>query len=222
MCSSCKKETTFKEKKSFLKFPKMLCVVLNRFVTDNWVPRKLEVDLDIPQGKEGDLPLDFDYFKSKEEREPCEQEGPKHKDEGREIEVDMEMVKDLVENGVPENGAKHAVYRKGRKGFAHALEWYYLNADDPEVQNGPPVKSYAKNAPKKSLEQLGDMSFSLEQAKRGLRKCNNNVTRASKWILDHLSETDTEEYDLPLVEEDEDVQEPVFEETASEVGSYSL
>jgi len=37
-----------------LRYPKVLCVVLQRFVYDDWVPKKLEIELQVPN-KEGEV-----------------------------------------------------------------------------------------------------------------------------------------------------------------------
>lgn len=44
-CAVCQKNSDFTENKRFKTFPKYLMVVLQRFVLDQWVPRKLEVSL---------------------------------------------------------------------------------------------------------------------------------------------------------------------------------
>lgn len=44
-CAGCEKKTTFTQKYRFLTFPKTLVVVLQRFVFDDWVPKKLEIEL---------------------------------------------------------------------------------------------------------------------------------------------------------------------------------
>jgi uncharacterized UBP type Zn finger protein len=44
----------------FIKFPKSLCIVLSRFVYDDWVPKKLEIELQMPEG----APIDFEKYRS--------------------------------------------------------------------------------------------------------------------------------------------------------------
>jgi hypothetical protein len=63
---------------------------------------------------------------------------------------------------VTENAAKHAVHKVGRKGFAHALEWYYLHQDRKEIYEAPPVKRRYHQPPAKKLAQMvDDMDFSV-------------------------------------------------------------
>lgn len=44
-CAVCQKATTWTQRFRFLSYPKTLCVVLQRFVYDDWVPKKLEIEL---------------------------------------------------------------------------------------------------------------------------------------------------------------------------------
>ena len=57
----------------------------------------------------------------------------------------MGLVNDLMENGVPEIPAKHAVYNCGKYGFATALEWFYLHIEDKEIYKKPPMETIEKD-----------------------------------------------------------------------------
>jgi len=43
-CNVCNAKTNFSQRYRFLSVPKVLCLVLQRFVYDEWVPKKLEID----------------------------------------------------------------------------------------------------------------------------------------------------------------------------------
>lgn len=58
-CSQCNKKTICVKRQRFNSTPKVLLVVLQRFVYDQWVPKKLEIDLQIPQ----DAVIDFEKYK---------------------------------------------------------------------------------------------------------------------------------------------------------------
>jgi ubiquitin carboxyl-terminal hydrolase 5/13 len=58
-CANCKKRTTFNQTYRFLRFPKVLCFVLQRFVFDDWVPKKLEIELQVSEDS-----IDFNAFES--------------------------------------------------------------------------------------------------------------------------------------------------------------
>jgi len=59
ICNQCGKKSQFTETKRFKTFPRHLVVVLQRFVLDSWVPKKLEIDLKF----EADNVFNFEKFK---------------------------------------------------------------------------------------------------------------------------------------------------------------
>ena len=60
-CAHCNKRCEFTSRIRIIKFPKVLCVTLQRFVFDDWVPKKLEIELQVPNG---DTNIDFQIYKS--------------------------------------------------------------------------------------------------------------------------------------------------------------
>lgn len=44
-CATCQKKTTCSKRQRINEFPKMLMVTLTRQVYDDWVPKKLEIEL---------------------------------------------------------------------------------------------------------------------------------------------------------------------------------
>ena len=48
-CGSCKKKTVCIKHNRINSFPKVLAINFFRFVFDNWVPKKLEIEVQIPQ-----------------------------------------------------------------------------------------------------------------------------------------------------------------------------
>ena len=53
-----------------------------------------------------------------------------------------------------------------------------------------PVSS---EADPESVMMIESMGFTAKQAKRALRKCDNNMERACDWIFSHLDEPDSED-----------------------------
>ena len=60
-CPCCQKACTWKQRYRFLKYPKALCVVLQRFVYDDWVPKKLEIELQVPLKDDEVMDLESKY-----------------------------------------------------------------------------------------------------------------------------------------------------------------
>lgn len=57
-CSQCNSKTIFTKRQRFITYPKTLVVVLSRFTFDEWVPKKLEIELQVSEDK-----LDFERFR---------------------------------------------------------------------------------------------------------------------------------------------------------------
>lgn len=60
-CPVCAKATTYSQRYRFLTYPKVLGIVIQRFVYDDWVPKKLEVELQVPIKAEDALDLESKY-----------------------------------------------------------------------------------------------------------------------------------------------------------------
>jgi ubiquitin carboxyl-terminal hydrolase 5/13 len=102
-CGVCQAKTTCTKRVRFVTFPQVLVTVLAREVYDDWVPKKLEVDLQLQED-----PLNFEIFGASGPQ-PGEQEMPVA-EEFEEPQLNGEIVQMLVEMGIPPNAAKHAVY----------------------------------------------------------------------------------------------------------------
>lgn len=60
-CPVCQKPSTYNQRYRFLQFPKCLAVCLQRFVYDDWVPKKLEIELQVPTAADTALDLQTKY-----------------------------------------------------------------------------------------------------------------------------------------------------------------
>ena len=131
------------------------------------------------------------------------------------------MVNILIQNGVPDVAAKHALYNTGQASAEAAIEWFYMNIENPVLQIPlmipNPKKGAAAAEPEgkpaadpESVMMLTCMGFSDQQAKRALRKCDGNLERAGDWIMSHMDEPDSDE----AMEVDQSSQ-PVAEEVKS-------
>ena len=56
-CGVCKTKTTCSKRVRFVTFPQVLVTVLTREVYDDWVPKKLEIDLKLQED-----PINFEVF----------------------------------------------------------------------------------------------------------------------------------------------------------------
>jgi len=121
-----------------------------------------------------------------------------------EPELDMNMVQMLQANGAPELAAKHAVHNAGAQGVEAAMEWFFMNIENPItktpllVPNPNKKKAAASSgyqADPESLMMMTSMGFDEKQGTRALRKCDGNLERALDWIMSHMDEPDSEDED---------------------------
>lgn len=105
-------------------------MTLQRFVFDDWVPKKLEVELQV------NGPVDFEVFKSANGGQPLPgeeliPEAEANVDEEVEPELNQELLNMVLQMGIPETPAKHALYKSGNNDADAAVTWYFSNMEDP-------------------------------------------------------------------------------------------
>lgn len=106
--------------------------------------------------------------------------------------------------GVPEIQAKHAVYNTGNSNADAASMWFFENIDNPAIQVPLRIKPKVKDtksqqeADPESVMMIESMGFSAKQAKRALRKCDNNMERACDWIFSHMDQLDDSEEQMEV------------------------
>lgn len=110
-CSKCQAQTVVKDRKRFLTYPTCLAFALKRIVYSDWVPAKLEIELQMDK----DGVLDLTRFKGNNAELQDGEVGFPQAEEPDfvEPELDMGMVNTLIQNGVPDIAAKHAVFNAG-------------------------------------------------------------------------------------------------------------
>lgn len=121
-----------------------MTISLKRIVYDDWVPKKLTVKL----VTDHEAPLDLTRFGGGTcELKEGEQGFPQAEEPDMvEPEVDMNLVNQLIANGVPELAAKHAVFNVGDQGADGAIMWFYQNIENPVVSTPLLVPNPKKNA----------------------------------------------------------------------------
>ena len=142
-CPVCNKACDYTQRYRFLRYPKVLCVVLQRFVYDDWVPKKLEIELQVPN-KEGEV-LDLESRYTSKTR--CElaagEEGfpvDAAVDQEVEPELDANLLNMVLQMGIPENPAKHALYNSGNNSADAAVTWYFENMANEAINQPLKIK----------------------------------------------------------------------------------
>ena len=142
-CEKCGSAQTFSKFFRILNFPRYLVVLFQRFVYD-WTPIKLKVNLQIDNLTNLDfscLTVDKSnavevissttYLKEATESEP---------------EINKESLNLLMQQGIPEQHAKWALLSTNNNGPDAALEWYFMNMENPGGFLIRPKQSLAKTS----------------------------------------------------------------------------
>jgi ubiquitin carboxyl-terminal hydrolase 5/13 len=116
-------------------------VVLRREVFDNWVPKKLEIELQVPLDKA----IDFERFRGhkaqlQEGEKPIAEAPAATQEEWVEPDLNGELLNQIIMMGVPEQAAKHALHITGNNNADMAVMWYFDNMDNPVLQTPLKVK----------------------------------------------------------------------------------
>ena len=132
------------QRKRFVTFPRNLVVCLKRIVFDDWVPKKLEVDLQ----HNSEAILDLARFGGGTCELRAGENGFPQAEEPDlvEPEVDANMLNMLMQNGIPELAAKHAIFNTGGSSADEAAMWFYGNIENPVCQTPLLVPNPKKRA----------------------------------------------------------------------------
>ncbi len=189
-CPICKKKTKWTKTQRILNYPKYLILNFERFVYD-WVPLKLECKFNTKLD-------DFDLkILNREHSKPDEkiiESGldELNEEEEKEPEFKEEDINFLLQCGIPELGAKWALY-KNYNNPEIAIEWYCENSEKEEYKKPLPkikVKSN-KNEDndnenllyKDGVKNLMGMGFTKGKAISALKLKNGNIEDALDLLI---------------------------------------
>ncbi|GFO16131.1 ubiquitinyl hydrolase 1 [Plakobranchus ocellatus] len=182
-------------------FPDYLMVQLRKFtIGDDWVPRKLDVSVQMPDT------LELCHLRGRglqpgEEELPAGDSPPEPP-----LEISEATVTQLMDMGFPRESCKRAIFHTKNQGVEAAMNWVMEHMDDPDFASpfDPPQSGGGAggggggaSGPKAAFEpnpeglgMLMSMGFSLEQATKALKATSNNMERAVDWIFSHADELD--------------------------------
>lgn len=181
---------------SMLSYPDTLVIHVKKFVVgDNWVPTKLDVELDVPEeldlgtlgvrspgdggvrpGEEA-LPEEGSADAVAFEAAPAAAAAPQ---------ADPSIVAQLASMGFPEIRCQKAALATQNSNADMAMNWLLEHMDDPDI-DAPIVPAAPAGAggggkpepPAESVEMLVAMGFDAPLARRALEQCDNNIERAA-------------------------------------------
>jgi len=171
-------------------------VTLQRIVFDDWVPKKLEIELLVPEG-DGQF-IDFEKYRSTTQGQLAEGElgTPLLADGEAEPDLDRALLNQIVQLGIPENAAKHALFKTGNNNADMAVSWYFENMSDPSLTQPLIVKKSQqaeKAVPQESLDMLVSMGFPEAKCRKALKKNGMSTERATEWLLTNAEAPDSDD-----------------------------
>ncbi|RHZ49885.1 ubiquitin-specific protease UBP14, partial [Aspergillus thermomutatus] len=186
-CPSCGSSDGFSKRSSFRTLPQELVLNARRFEVVNWVPRKLDIPVDV-----SDEPVDFSPYvgSMKEEGENLLPED-NQSDGG--FSPDQNILNQLLAMGFPRIRCEKALHATGNSDTEAAMNWLFSHMDDPDI-DVPLVGSLATSPANMALQdplkvaQLNEMGIDEHRAKRALAATGGDVDRALDWVFSHPDE----------------------------------
>jgi len=120
-------------------------------------------------------------------------------DDEVEPELDGALLGMVIQMGIPENAAKHALYKTGNNNADMAVTWYFENMGDESINLPLKVKKSGGKAnagndvPQEMVEMMMAMGLPEKKCKKALKKCDMNVERATDWVFSHMDDPDSDE-----------------------------
>ena len=191
-CPECKKKCEWTKTQKVLNYPKYLIIVFQRFVFD-WVPVKLEVAFE-PILDNFDLKLLSREHKKENEViiDSAKEEAIEDEEVEEDIQFNQQHVNYLLQSGLPELGAKWALYLSGNDPEA-ALMFYLENSDNPEYKKPLPKvkvkknkkgeKSDDSNINSAAIDELINMGFERKKAIAALKMSGGNIANAVEFLF---------------------------------------
>jgi ubiquitin carboxyl-terminal hydrolase 5/13 len=184
----------------FVNFPRYLLVHLQRYeLGDDWQPRKIEVDIDVPehislQRFKGLGPQESEVLVIEEE----ETMTTSNSDTPYSVPViDEGALGQLMDMGFNMNGCKRALMAVGGSDVDAAMNWVFEHNEDPDFNDPlpegggavPAATSHAESNVDESVvmelvENLG--CFSADQVRAAVKHCNGAADRAADWLFSHM------------------------------------
>jgi len=116
-----------------------------------------------------------------------------------EPELDQGILNQVLMMGIPENPAKHALFKTGNSSADMAVSWYFENMADESLNQPLRIKKEASKkeesgngVPPEALAMMLTMGFPEKKCIKALKNCDNNPERATDWLFSHMDDPDSE------------------------------
>ncbi|KAG5368093.1 Ubiquitin carboxyl-terminal hydrolase 14 [Yarrowia sp. E02] len=183
---SCKcggKEASVSNK--FASLPDVLVLNATRFQIKNWVPMKVDVNLNVSEN----LCLD-DYMSSgKQDNEEELPEDEQEQGESAGWTANEAAVEILSAMGFPTVRCEKALYHTGNSDPDAAMNWLFAHMEDADIDEPLVIdassSSGGSNDNSAAIAQVAEMGFTPNQARKALRECSGNVEMAVAWLFEN-------------------------------------
>lgn len=194
-------------------FPPYLMLQMNRYyVTEQWVAKKLEVLVDVPEQVDlewlrGSGPQPDEQLQPEEPASSSQAGGSNTQAAAAgeqaqaSVQPDPEIVNQLVGMGFSENGSKRAAVATQNMGTEGAMEWVLSHMEDDnfnEPLSQPSESAAPAQAPTsgpaadpETVMMLVSMGFTDSQAAAALKACHGSLERAADWLFSHADDLDS-------------------------------
>lgn len=191
----------------FGNFPRYMIVQLQRYeLGSDWVPRKLEVKIDVPE----EIDLSALRCKGPQDGEDVVMdEVAGEKIEGKSstssprITIDERALGQLMDMGFGMNGCIRALNAVGGNNVELAMNWIFEHNSDPDFNDPLPegeqtdgVSHHGLDNPavderlvSSLVENLG--CFTSDQVRAALKECEGAADRAADWLFSHMHDLDS-------------------------------
>lgn len=184
----------------FANFPRYLIVHIQRYALGtDWVPRKLEVNLDIPE----EVDFSFVKFKGPQDGEDLVSEKGEKSSSGsqsnRTLPIDEDSLAQLMDMGFSLNGCKRALIAVGGSDTDAAINWLFEHNMDIDFDDPPPEPCATpaslsgdsvidEGVVASLVENLG--CFTMDQVRAALKETCGAADRAADWLFSHMDDLD--------------------------------
>ncbi|KAI8096857.1 uncharacterized protein BX664DRAFT_292039 [Halteromyces radiatus] len=180
-CPNCKEKTVAQKSVKFKTFPQVLVIHARRFAFVDWVPQKLDIRINFPEGL---INLDKYLAQGKQDDEELLPD-----DETTEPEFDAAALDQLMAMGFGLNRCKRALFNTGNNGAEIAMNWLFEHMEDPDIDDPLETNTNQSSGTQEpsadQITTLCEMGFAPAQAKKALRETNNETERALDWLFNH-------------------------------------
>ncbi|KAF5187537.1 Ubiquitin carboxyl-terminal hydrolase [Thalictrum thalictroides] len=181
-------KTTALKTAGLTSFPDYLVLHMRKFVMEGWVPKKLDVYIDVPDV------IDISHMRSNglqagEELLPEEVAGV-HKVELGKPSPSEDIVSQLAAMGFSYLHCQKAAINTANAGVEEAMTWLLSHMEDPDINDPIEQTSDQPFVDESKVDTLVSFGFSKEVARKALKASGGNIENATDWIFSHPDGSD--------------------------------